>query len=184
MVLIYKREPLEEDEIQLLRNKCKSFCEKLIINVLLETGLRVSEFCSLNVDMISWQRDCITIWGKGDRRRIVPMSNIARKYLIEYFRRKDRIKMTPRRVQQIVKEMAERAGLRKKVTPHVFRHTFAVTYLHRGGNLRALQGILGHSSIQTTDVYLNYSGQRVIEDFRKVWSSERPVGTVEQLQPF
>ena len=49
------------------------------------------------------------------------------------------------------------------------RHTFAVTYLHKGGNLRALQGILGHSSIMTTDVYLNYSGKRVIDDFVKVW---------------
>ena len=57
----------------------------------------------------------------------------------------------------------------KKVSPHVLRHTFAVCYLHKGGNLRALQGILGHSHIQTTDVYLNYSGIRVIEDFQKVW---------------
>jgi integrase/recombinase XerD len=57
----------------------------------------------------------------------------------------------------------------KMVSPHVLRHTFVVTYLHKGGNLRALQAILGHSSITTTDVYLNYSGKRVIDDSARVW---------------
>lgn len=58
------------------------------------------------------------------------------------------------------------------VSPHVLRHTFAVCYLHNGGNVRALQGILGHSSLITTDIYLNYSGQRVIDDFSRVWDKE------------
>lgn len=169
MAFTYKREPLEDDEVQLLRIACKTFCEELVINVLLETGMRVSELTNLDVDQISWQRDCITTIGKGNKRRIIPMSPIARKYLTAFFHDKHRLKMTSRWAQQIVKRVAERANLRKKVTPHVLRHTFAVTYLHKGGNLRALQGILGHSSIQTTDIYLNYSGQRVLEDFKKVW---------------
>ncbi len=175
MAFTYKREPLEENEIVLLRRACKTFCEQLVINVLLETGMRVSELTTLSVDQISWQRDCITTWGKGNKRRVIPMSNCARKYLQSYFHRRDRIKMTSRWAQQIVKRVAERAGIRKKVTPHVLRHTFAVTYLHRGGNLRALQGILGHSSIQTTDIYLNYSGQRVLEDFKRVWATSESV---------
>ena len=167
--MTYKREPLEENEIDALRKACTSFEEELIINVLLETGMRVSEFAKLCKDEISWQRDCITTIGKGGKRRVIPMSNKTRFYLAEFFQNKPKIKYCPRWIQVVVKKVAERAGLMKKVSPHVLRHTFAVCYLHRGGNVRALQGILGHSHIQTTDVYLNYSGERVIEDFKKVW---------------
>ena len=170
MALTYKREPLEEEEIKVLRTNCKSFYEQLIINVLLETGMRISELTNLTSENVSWQRDCLIIWGKGNKRRVIPMSNKARGFLKEHFRNNNRIKITPRWAQQIVKKVAERAGIMKKVSPHVLRHTFAVRYLHLGGNLRALQGILGHSSIQTTDIYLNYSGTRVIDDFKRVWS--------------
>ncbi len=169
MALTYKREPLEDNEVRDLRSKCHNFLEHFVINVLLETGMRISELTSLAADQVSWQRDCIVVWGKGNKRRVIPLSPIARKYLMQYFHRRQKVKLTPRWAQEIVKRVAERAQIRKKVTPHVLRHTFAVMYLHRGGNLRALQGILGHSSIQTTDVYLNYSGARVLEDFKRVW---------------
>ncbi len=165
----YKREPLEEDEVFLLKKSCKSFDEELIINVLLETGLRVSEFANLKEDNVSWQRSCITLIGKGNKRRVVPMSSLVRFYLTQLFSRSSRVKLAVRTIQKYVKNVAERSRITKVVSPHVLRHTFAVTYLHRGGNLRALQGILGHSSIVTTDIYLNYSGKRVIDDFQKIW---------------
>ncbi len=167
--MIYKREPLEEDEMEALRKACKTFEEELIINVLLETGMRVSELAKLTKDKISWQRDCITTIGKGNKRRVIPLSSRARFYLAEYFTGNFRIKFGNRWIQKVVKKVAERAKLMKKVSPHVLRHTFAVCYLHKGGNVRALQGILGHSHIQTTDMYLNYSGVRVIDDFKRVW---------------
>jgi integrase/recombinase XerD len=167
--MIYKREPLEDDEIVLLKQACKTFEESVVINVLLETGMRVSELGKLTRDQISWQRDCITTVGKGGKRRVIPMSSKTRFYLSEYFKDKTRIKFGDRWIQKIVKNVAERAKIMKKVSPHVLRHTFAVCYLHKGGNIRALQGILGHSHIQTTDVYLNYSGIRVIDDFKRVW---------------
>ncbi len=167
--MTYKREPLEENEIEALRKACTSFEEELLINVLLETGMRVSELANLQKEQISWQRDCITTIGKGGKRRVIPMSNKTRFYLTEYFLNKPKIKYCSRWIQIVVKRVAEKAGLMKKVSPHVLRHTFAVCYLHRGGTVRALQGILGHSHIQTTDMYLNYSGERVIEDFKKVW---------------
>jgi integrase/recombinase XerD len=81
----YKREPLEEDEVMALRKSCKSFDEELIINVLLETGLRVSELAKLREDNISWQRNCITLMGKGNKRRVIPMSNLTRFYLTQVF---------------------------------------------------------------------------------------------------
>ena len=165
----YKREPLEEDEVFLLRKSCKSFNEEFIINVLLETRLGVSELANLREENVSWQRNCITLIGKGTKRRVVPMSSLTRFYLTQLFARSSRVKLAVRTIQKYVKLVAERSRITKVVSPHVLRHTFAVTYLHRGGNLRALQGILGHSSIMTTDIYLNYSGKRVIDDFQKVW---------------
>ncbi len=167
--MTYKREPLEEYEIEDLKKSCKTFEEALIINVLLETGMRVSEFANLTKDNISWQRDCITTFGKGRKRRVIPMSKTTRFYLAEHFKEHHKINFGPRWIQKIVKKVAERTDTMKKVSPHVLRHTFAVCYLHKGGNIRALQGILGHSHIQTTDVYLNYSGARVIDDFKRVW---------------
>lgn len=172
MVFEYKREPLEENEILALRKACSNFEEELIINVLLETGMRVSEFSKLREEEISWQRNCITTIGKGNKRRVIPLSKTARFYLTEFFKDNHRINIGPRLIQLRVKAVADKARIMKPVSPHVLRHTFAVCYLHKGGNVRALQGILGHSSLITTDVYLNYSGQRVIDDFSRIWDKE------------
>ena len=167
----YKREPLEEDEVLLLRKSCQSFEEEVIINLLLDTGMRVSELANLKEENISWQRNCITLIGKGKKRRVIPLSNLAKFYVTQLFAKTKSFPMAMRTIQKYVKIVAERARIRKTVSPHVLRHTFAVTYLHKGGNLRALQGILGHSSISTTDIYLNYSGQRVIDDFQRIWEN-------------
>ena len=165
----YKREPLEEEEMLALRKSCKCFEEEVIINLLLDTGMRVSELASLKEENVSWQRNCITLIGKGRKRRVIPLSNLAKFYVTQLFSNQNSFPLAMRTIQKYVKVVAERARIRKTVSPHVLRHTFAVTYLHKGGNLRALQGILGHSSITTTDMYLNYSGQRVIDDFQRVW---------------
>jgi integrase/recombinase XerD len=169
MVVNYKREPLEDNEILALRKCCKTFEEELVVNVLLDTGMRVSELSNLREENVSWQRNCITFVGKGSKRRVIPMSNLVRFYFTRVFSSKAKMPLTMKTIQKYVKIIAERAGINKKVSPHVLRHTFAVIYLHKGGNIRALQAILGHSSITTTDIYLNYSGQRVIDDFQKVW---------------
>jgi integrase/recombinase XerD len=165
----YKREPLEEDEVLMLRKSCRNFEEELVINLLLDTGMRVSELANLKEENISWQRNCITILGKGKKRRVIPLSNLARFYVTQCFTHNNHFPLAMRTIQKYVKVVAERARIRKNVSPHVLRHTFAVTYLHKGGNLRALQAILGHSSITTTDIYLNYSGKRVLDDFARVW---------------
>jgi integrase/recombinase XerD len=175
MTFDYKREPLEEYEMEQMRKNCKSFDEELVVNVLLETGLRVSELSRLREDNCSWQRSCITLIGKGNKRRVIPMSNITRFYLSAIFKDQPTINLASRTIQKYVQNVAERARIKKKVSPHVLRHTFAVCYLHRGGNLRALQSILGHSSITTTDIYLNYSGERVIQDFQRTWEKTTPI---------
>ncbi|MBI3032758.1 tyrosine-type recombinase/integrase [Candidatus Woesearchaeota archaeon] len=80
--MVYKREPLEDDEIEMMKKSCSSFEESLIVNTLLETGMRVSELANLKRDQISWQRDCITTIGKGNKRRVIPMSKTTRFYLL------------------------------------------------------------------------------------------------------
>lgn len=152
-----------------MKKSCKTFEEEIIVNVLLDTGMRVSELANLREDQISWQRGCITTYGKGNKRRIIPFSNTSRFYLTHFFKNKSKFDISQRLIQMRVKGVAERARIRKPVSPHILRHTFAVCYLHKGGNFRALQSILGHSSLMTTDVYLNYSGIRVLEDYNKIW---------------
>jgi integrase/recombinase XerD len=184
MALEYKREPLEEDEVLALRKACNFFEEELIINFLLDTGMRVSELANLKEENISWQRNCIAIIGKGNKRRVIPMSKRVRLLLLDCFsNRNNRFPLAMRTIQKYVKIVADRARIRKQVSPHVLRHTFAVTYLHRGGNLRALQAILGHSSITTTDIYLKYSGKRVIDDFQKIWN-EPEIGNKQLTRYF
>ncbi len=168
-MLEYKREPLEEDEVEAMRRSCANFEEELVINILLDSGMRVSELANLHEENVSWQRNCLTIIGKGQKRRVIPLSKRARLLLLDCFSHNDRFPLAMRTIQKYVKVVADRARIKKPVSPHVLRHTFAVTYIHKGGNLRALQAILGHSSITTTDIYLNYSGIRVCEDFEKVW---------------
>ena len=169
---MYKREPLEDDEILELKKACTSFEEEIVVNVLLDTGMRVSELANLTEEQISWQRGFITTIGKGNKRRVIPYSNTSRFYLSTYFKNSKRFTLSPRLIQMRVKAVAERARIQKPVSPHVLRHTFAVCYLHKGGNLRALQAILGHSSLTTTDIYLNYSGIRVLEDYNKIWHND------------
>jgi integrase/recombinase XerD len=170
-MLEYKREPLEADEVEALRHSCANFDEELVINLLLDTGMRVSELANLKEENVSWQRNCLTIIGKGQKRRVIPLSKRARLLLMDCFSHDNKFPLAMRTIQKYVKVVADRARIKKIVSPHVLRHTFAVTYIHKGGNLRALQAILGHSSITTTDIYLNYSGIRVCEDFERVWDA-------------
>lgn len=176
----YHREPLEENEIVALKKSCKSFEEAVIINVFLETGLRVGELAYLREEDIDWKRNCLKIASKGSKKRIIPLSNEARSYFTKYFSNKQRLEMSSRTIQRIVEEVAKKARIQKPVSPHVLRHTFAVTYLHKGGNSRALQEMLGHKSIRTTDIYLNYSDNRVFEDFEKTWNNKKE----EHADPF
>ena len=88
--MTYKREALELDEVEALRKSCKTFEEEVVVNVLLETGMRVSELAKLKEINISWQRGCINIIGKGNKRRVIPMSPMTRGLLRELFSHKER----------------------------------------------------------------------------------------------
>jgi integrase/recombinase XerD len=173
MAYVFVREPLSRDEADRLVNACRGFREKLVVWTLLDTGLRVNELCGLRREDVQWQEGRLVVWGKGgpfgkqSKRRIVPMTDRARKLLEMHFITNDRIGLSSRQAQRVVKRVADRAMITKPVSPHVLRHTFAVNCVQRGVSTASLKKILGHDRLETTEIYLNLSPEQAIQEFRE-----------------
>lgn len=142
-----------------------------IIELLYGCGLRVSELINLRISDLFFDEGFIRIEGKGSKQRLVPIAPITQKYIniylneirvhhtiqpeatdIVFLNRRGRM-LTRYMVFIIVKELAEKAGIKKKVSPHTFRHSFATHLLENGADLSAIQQMLGHESITTTEIY-------------------------------
>lgn len=160
--------------------------DSAILEMLFSTGLRVSELCSLNSD-IDLSRDEISIRGKGEKVRVVFLSPSAKDAVKAYLKaRKDMeealfvnivgkaqkkkvapARLTPRSIQNIIKTYAVKAGITKKVTPHVLRHSFATDLLSNGADIRSVQALLGHASINTTQIYTHVTDAHLREVHKK-----------------
>ncbi|MGC8981624.1 MAG: site-specific tyrosine recombinase/integron integrase [Minisyncoccia bacterium] len=169
-----KLEILEPDELLRLLNApdgndLKSLRDKAILETLFSTGLRLSELCSLNRD-INIKKGEFSVVGKGGRTRVVFLSDFAKEALIKYLKeREDKNpalfislsknqpakRLTPRAIEKIIKYNAKKAGIIKKVTPHMLRHQFATDLLSSGADLRSVQLLLGHKNLSTTQIYLH-----------------------------
>ena len=171
----YKREPLSDDEVNRLTNACETFEEKFVVWTLLDTGLRVSEFANLKKENIQWQERRFVIYGKGGpygkktKRRILPMTDRVKRLIDHHFTEHDNTGISARTIQRIVKEVANKAGISKPVTPHVLRHTFSVNCIKKGISTRALMALLGHDRLTTTEIYLNLSPEDAIREFQNKW---------------
>ena len=171
----YVREPLRAEEADSLSNACQTTKEKLLVWTLLDTGLRVSELCSLTAESIQWQQRAIRIKGKGgpygkrSKQRVVPMSPRVRAILEPYFALNQKWFVGPRQAQKVVKRLANRAKLTQDVTPHVLRHTWATLALQKGLSLAAVQKILGHDRLSTTAIYLNLTDAHIVEEYEAKW---------------
>jgi integrase/recombinase XerD len=152
-----------------LTSACQTAKERLVVFTLLDTGLRLAEFCSLTREAVDWQAHRVTVVGKGGKKRVVPMTPRVRALLEAHFAVEDRISMSRRTVQEIIRRVARRAGIMRKVTPHILRHTFAVMSLRRGISLPSLQRLLGHEHLVTTALYLNMSNEEAIREFLEKW---------------
>jgi site-specific recombinase XerD len=163
-------------------NDNKSLRDRAMLELLFSTGLRVSELCGLNRDSIDLGRGEFSVRGKGEKVRVVFLSDSARDALKKYldkrddpaeamfvnFRRgqdhlADDARLTPRSVERIIKHYAVAAGISKKVTPHVLRHCFATDLLSNGADLRSVQAMLGHANITTTQVYTHVTDKQLKE---------------------
>jgi len=175
MAYQYVREPLRAEEADKLCQACETTQEKLIIWTLLDTGLRVSELCSLTPQHILWQQKSLRISGKGgpygkkSKKRVVPMSKRVQALLEHYFAINNTWPVGERQVQKIVKQIANRARLTQSVTPHILRHTFATLALQKGISLASVQKILGHDRLTTTSIYLNFTDEHVVDEFSRKW---------------
>lgn len=144
---------------------------KAILETMYSCGLRVSETVNLAISQLYLDAGFIRVTGKGDKERLIPIGRTAAKY-INIYRKDLRIHVTPRPGHEdflflnsrgtklsrvmiflIIKRLAEKAGIRKKVSPHTFRHSFATHLVEGGADLRAVQEMLGHESITTTEIY-------------------------------
>lgn len=146
---------------------------KAIIETLYACGLRVSELTALRLSDLYFDEDFIRVMGKGSKQRLVPIEKYTQKqilYYIEHQRRQLKIakghedyvflnrrgkQLTRAMIFTIVRRAAEEIGLKKTISPHTFRHSFATHLLENGANLRAIQLMLGHENITTTEVYVH-----------------------------
>lgn len=177
-------------------NDLKDLRDRAILELLFSTGLRVSELCSLTRD-INLDSDELSVRGKGGKVRVVFISDEAKKFLRQYLsKRKDmddalfikigknlpktmggkgqNLGVTKRTIERVVKQLAIKAGISKKVTPHVMRHMFATDLLGNGADLRSVQAILGHANIGTTQIYTHVTDKH-LRDIHKKFHNKNKV---------
>jgi len=167
----------------------QSLRDLAILELLFSTGLRVSELCGLNRDL-DLTRDEFSVRGKGEKVRVVFLSPDAKDAIKKYeAKRADMdealfvqmgknsknakdLRLTPRSVERMIKQYAIKAGITRKVTPHVVRHVFATDLLENGADLRAVQAMLGHANIATTQVYTHVT-DKYLRDVHKNFHGKR-----------
>ncbi|MBT8316625.1 MAG: site-specific tyrosine recombinase XerD [Lutibacter sp.] len=146
---------------------------RTILETLYSCGLRVSELTNLKISDLFFEEGFIQVIGKGNKQRFIPINSLTQKY-IENYRTSIRVHINVQKgfedtlflnrrgknlsrvmIFTIIKNLAEKAGIKKKISPHTFRHSFATHLLERGADLRAIQQMLGHESITTTEIYMH-----------------------------
>ena len=157
--------------------------DRAMLEIMYACGLRVSELLSIEKKNISLETSTIRIFGKGAKERVVPVSEFALEFLIKYinevrnyskernskyiFLNEDGKPISRQYFWQIIKKYSEKAGIIVNVTPHTLRHCFATHLLENGADLRAVQEMLGHSKINTTQIYTHVSSKRILSAYDK-----------------
>lgn len=158
---------------------------KAMLETLYSCGLRVTELIELRISNLHFDVDFIRVIGKGDKERLIPIGTAAQKYIGIYRQQvRNRIPIKPgqedmlflnRRgsklsrvsIFHLIKDLAVTAGIRKSISPHTFRHSFATHMIERGADLRAVQQMLGHESITTTEIYTHLDREFLRETIQK-----------------
>lgn len=169
----------------------KNTRDEAILKLLFSTGLRISELTSLNRDSINLKSGEFSVTGKGSKVRIVFISGAAKESLQNYldkrrdvdpalfvrivtnFQKQEKLRLSDRSVQRMIKKCSIKAGIVKKVTPHVLRHSFATNLLQNGADIRSVQALLGHSSISTTQIYTHVTNKGLKDIYKKFHGKEK-----------
>ncbi len=170
-------------------NSHRGLRDRAMLEVMYASGLRVSELLHLKRDEVNFNRGIIKIRGKGDKERIVPIGEFALQTLIDYindvrFHYETSDKRTlfinnkgePLSRQyffKMIKAYAAEVGITKNISPHTLRHAFATHLLENGAELRAVQAMLGHTNIATTQIYLNISQNRIISAYDQIMNKAK-----------
>ncbi len=192
--------PIEISQKQGIEGKSKSSAsshlkglrDKAILELFFSTGLRLSELCSINRDL-DLSKDEFSIRGKGEKVRVVFLSDSAKDAIREYLKNRKDLdeplfiqyssnsgkqgqakstnRLTPRSIERIVKYYAIAAGISKKVTPHIIRHSFATDLLSNGADIRSVQMMLGHANIATTQIYTHITDKQLRDVHKKFHSN-------------
>ncbi len=164
---------------------------RAIIETLYGSGLRVSELVNLKINLWDAKSQYVLVEGKGSKQRLVPLSPVAVSATIEYLRQRTHLTVIPgyegylflnRRgrpltrimIYYIVRDLAELAGVHKKVSPHTLRHSFATHLLEGGASLRAIQEMLGHANLFTTEIYTHIDTSHLREELIKYHPHYKP----------
>ena len=192
---------LTPEEVEQILNNVKidtpaGFRNRVILELLWATGMRVSELSNLNFGDINLEENEIRVFGKGAKERIVLMSDRAKNYLKQYidsarnlivsheyetpgmndddplFINNTGFRLQNKTIRKVINETVERIELPKKVTPHVFRHSFATKLIENGADLRVVQELLGHAGISNTQIYTHVS----MKHMKDVYETAHPHG--------
>lgn len=177
------RKPLTEEQVEILRDCFSSRRDRALIEFFLATGCRVDEVVKVKLCDIDFNRKTLLVIGKGNKQRRVYFTERCKRALLNYLdtredtkpwlfvsERGEHEKLTTRGVQQVIKKLKDRSGLDIKLSPHIFRHTFATMALNSGMKIEVLQTILGHENIATTQVYAKIIENNVEYAYRRIVS--------------
>lgn len=156
--------------------------DRAILEVLYGAGLRISELVGLDVDDVDLEEGSVKVMGKGSKERVVPLGTFAGRAVSNYLTRarpalaRERSgaalflnqrggRLTRQGADRVLKQAAHGAGMKKRVTPHMLRHSFATHLLEGGADVRVVQELLGHASLSTTQIYTLVTGQRLREEY-------------------
>ncbi len=163
---------ISREDIQKMLDATRNLKHKTILSILYGCGLRLNEVIDLKSENIDFNRKVMFVTGKGDKQRMIPIGDNLVKQINSYrrsyrpavylFNGYNSLQYSGKSIQNIVKNKALETGIKKKVTPHTFRHSFATHLLEDGVDLRIIQELLGHSSSRTTEIYTYVSRKNLM----------------------
>ena len=200
---------LDLEEIERLLATCEletliGLRDRAILELLFSSGLRVSELVGLNRDQVNVKRQEFMVRGKGQKDRLVFISDEAALWLKRYLEKRTdnsqplftnnsphrkatsqdghHLRLTARSIQRIVQKAALKAGLTKKVSPHTLRHSFATNLLSNGADLRSIQAMLGHANISTTQIYTHTTDPHLKSVHQRFHSKNHNADTPKEVK--
>ena len=162
---------------------------KAMVEIMYCSGLRVSELCSLKMKQVNVNERIITVLGKGKKERSIPIREESLKYLLLYINEvRNKLKLIVDKSYVFlnlkgkkisrqyffieIRKYAKMAGIEKEIHPHSLRHSFATHLLENGADLRVVQELLGHTNIETTQIYTHLTNEKILNEYDQFWKKK------------